>query len=260
MTRAIILAAGQGTRLRPLTNNRPKCLVPFLGKSLLAWQSGVLQDCGVKNIHVVGGYCADQIMHHGYVCSVNPHFETTNMVATLFSAMDYLKGEDDLLISYGDIIYQSENLKAILASDAEISIMCDIDWKSYWSLRFEDPLSDAESFKMDEDGLVKELGKKPASFNDIQGQYTGLIKIKAGRIPEMIDFYERLDKQAIYDGKQFDQMYMTSFLQSLINAGWKIKAIPVKNGWLEVDSVDDLKLYEQLYASGDLSEFFSINL
>jgi choline kinase len=113
---------------------------------------------------------------------------------------------------------------------------------------------------MDEDGLVKELGKKPASFNDIQGQYTGLIKIKAGRIPEMIDFYERLDKQAIYDGKQFDQMYMTSFLQLLINAGWKIKAIPVKNGWLEVDSVDDLKLYEQLYASGDLSEFFSINL
>ena len=56
MTRALILAAGQGTRLRPLTNDKPKCLVPLLGKSLLERQVDTLKKSGVTNIHIATGY------------------------------------------------------------------------------------------------------------------------------------------------------------------------------------------------------------
>ncbi len=219
MTRAIILAAGQGTRLRPLTEHCPKCLVSFAGKPLLDRQAEVLTRCGVNNIHVVGGYRADQIKHRGYSCSINEQYESTNMVSTLFSAMDYLTGTDDLLISYGDIIYQENNLRAVLSSQDEIAVMSDTQWKDFWSLRFDDPLSDAETFKCDQDGYIIELGKKARSYDDIQGQYTGLIKIRADRISALIDFYQQLDRGAQYDGKNFDNMYMTSFLQALIHAG-----------------------------------------
>ena len=50
-------------------------------------------------------------------------------------------------------------------------------------------------------------------------------------------------------------MFFTSFLQALINAGWKIKAVPVENGWLEVDSVEDLQIYENLAEKGILENF-----
>jgi NDP-sugar pyrophosphorylase family protein len=58
---AIILVAGQGTRLRPLTNDKPKCLVELAGKPLLEHQLETLRARGVEDIHIVGGYRADQL-------------------------------------------------------------------------------------------------------------------------------------------------------------------------------------------------------
>jgi NDP-sugar pyrophosphorylase family protein len=53
-----------------------------------------------------------------------------------------------------------------------------------------------------------------------------------------------MDKSQVYDGKDFDNMYMTSFIQNLIDTGWQVQAAPIKGGWLEVDSIEDLQVYE----------------
>ena len=58
------------------------------------------------------------------------------MVESLFSALEFLRGADDLLISYGDIIYEPNNLRAVLACQDEMGIMVDTHWKGYWTLRF----------------------------------------------------------------------------------------------------------------------------
>lgn len=255
MTRAIILAAGQGTRLRPLTEHLPKCLVPLLGKSLLERQTQVLRQCGIEDIHVIGGYCVEAIIARGYPCTINENYAQMNMVGTLFSAIPLIDTDQDLIIGYGDIVYQPENLLALLECHDEIALMIDTQWKRYWQLRFENPLSDAETLLLDAQGYISEIGKKPQNYEQIQGQYTGLIKIRADRLKSFIDFYGQLDKNAIYDGKDFDNMFFTSFLQALINAGWKVKAVPVENGWLEVDSVEDLHTYEQLASHGNLDAF-----
>ena len=63
---------------------------------------------------------------------------------------------------------------------------------------------------------------------------------------------------AEFDGKDFVNMYMTSFLQTLIDAGWKVKAALVENGWLEIDSVEDLKQYELLAHQGKIGQFYNI--
>mgnify|MGYP001974387551 FL=1 len=65
-----------------------------------------------------------------------------------------------------------------------------------------------------------------------------------------------MDRSKYYDGKDFNNMYMTSFLQELIKGGWKIKAVPVKSGWLEIDSVEDLRIYEKLFKTGELASFY----
>jgi len=255
MTRAIILAAGQGTRLRPLTNNKPKCLIPLQGKTFLERQANVLKRAGVRDLLVVGGYRVDLIKKAGFNCMVNPQYESTNMVDTLFRGISFIELGGDLIIGYGDIIYQIDNLNQVLACKDEIGVMVDHNWRRYWELRFSDPLEDAETFVTDSEGYVIELGKKADNFKRIHGQYTGLIKVREDKIKDFIDFYKSLDQNKIYDGKNFSNMYMTSFLQEIIDAGWKVKAVSVENGWLEIDSVNDLQIYEDLYKIGELASF-----
>lgn len=259
MTKVLILAAGQGSRLRPITNDKPKCLVPLLGKSLLQRQIDVLKNAGLNNIHIATGYRADQIEKLGYETSFNPLFDQTNMVESLFSALSFIEGEEDLVIAYGDIVYQKDNFDKLLTSNDEIALMIDREWRAFWSLRLENPLDDAETLKLDSSGFVVELGKKTESYDDVQGQYTGLIKIRGDKVRDFISFYNSLDRSKSYDGQNFHNMYMTSFLQMMIDSGWNAKAVLVDNGWLEIDTVEDLELYESMQASGKLSKFYRID-
>ena len=100
--KAIILAAGEGTRLRPHTLDRPKCLVELSGKPLLLHQVDALHATGVDDIVVVTGYRADQIESLGFSTINNPAYDRTNMVKSLMCASSLLDGSDDILICYAD--------------------------------------------------------------------------------------------------------------------------------------------------------------
>jgi len=125
-------------------------------------------------------------------------------------------------------------------------IIADLDLEKLWSLRMENPLDDAETFKMNQDGFVTELGKKPKSKDEVQAQYMGLIKVSADKVKKFKAFYHQLDHTGIYDGKDFDNMFMTSFIQNLIESGWKVKPALIHNGWVEVDTVEELDMYESM--------------
>ena len=146
-----------------------------------------------------------------------------------------------------------------MKSSEEISVMVDKDWLRYWNLRFTDPLSDAESLIINSDNSIKDIGKKTDDYKNIQGQYTGLLKIKSSSIMSILDFYNDLDKNKIYYKKKFNELDFTTFLQILIDHAWKVYAVTVSNGWLEIDSKTDLNLYEKLEKKGMLNKFFNLN-
>jgi len=75
----------------------------------------------------------------------------------------------------------------------------------------------------------------------------------------LIKFYQKLDKKKLYDGNNFQNMYLTTFIQLLINNNIKVKAVIVKNGWLEVDSIQDLNLYKKLYFKNTLDKFCKLS-
>lgn len=243
--KAIILAAGQGTRLSPLTDGRPKCLVEFLGVPMLDRAVESLGSAGVQDITVVTGYRADMIEAKGLQTRHNPLFESTNMVHSLFCAEDLMTG-DDLLVVYGDIVFHPRLVTALLNDDAAMSLAVNTQWRSLWEQRMDDPLSDAETLKLDSRGNVIELGKRPTSYDDVQGQFTGLIRIGQDHLAAVKRFYSGMDRSADYDGKTFPNMYMTSFLQAIIDNLMPVHAVPVAGGWLEIDSVDDLRVSERL--------------
>lgn len=255
----IILAAGQGTRLRPHTNDKPKCMVPLAGKALLHHQLDSLAACGItEGITVVGGYFSDRLDVRGAKVVRNPRYAETNMVATLFCAREAMTPGEDLLISYADIVYEPRVLQAVLGCDAPIALAADREWQRLWRLRMDEPLDDAETFRMTDKCRVTELGKKPGSYTDVQAQYMGLFKVRGDHVADFIQAWDQLDPSGVYDGKDKDNLYMTSFLQHLIDRGWPVQACLVDNGWLEVDTTDELNVYEKLLNSGRLDDYFSI--
>jgi L-glutamine-phosphate cytidylyltransferase len=238
--KVIILAAGQGTRLRPLTNDKPKCMVELNGKPLIKHQLDLFSQFGIKDINIVTGYLEDKIDFQSVKKFYNPKFDSTNMVSTLFCASELFDGVDDILISYGDIVYKDSVLNAIEQSNAQINVVVDKNWREYWEARMEDPLSDVETLKIDNNGYIKELGKKPNSYNDIEGQYIGLIKIRKDVVKQVKDYYQNLDKNILYDGKNYNNMYMTSFLQMISDNIIPLTPVFITSGWIEVDEPSDL--------------------
>ena len=95
------------------------------------------------------------------------------MVSTLFSIAEEMTGEEDLIISYGDIVFQRNVLASLISSKAPITLTIDRQWKRYWEARMEDPLSDAETLILDQHNNIMELGKTPVDYSDITDSIQG---------------------------------------------------------------------------------------
>ncbi len=259
--KSIILGAGEGKRLLPLTKNTPKCMVKIFGKSLLEHQIDIIRKCGINDIVVVKGYCEEMINIPDIRYYKNENYDSTNMVETLFCAEKEL--DEPIIISYGDIIYEKHVLEKLLASEDDFSVVIDKHWKEYWQIRFQNILDDVESLTL-ENGFITNLGKKVNSLNDIQGQYIGLMKFQNSAISVLKDFYHLSKKQSEFRQNplnpkiSFENSYMTDFLQGLINNGHKLKAIEIYGGWLELDTLHDLEIYENLYNKNTLKKFFNL--
>jgi choline kinase len=221
-------------------------------------QLATLRRCGITDVTIVTGYRAEAIEALGYPTRHNAAYDRTNMVASLMCAADLLDGSDDCVIAYADIVYERRVLEPLLACPEPRCITVDRQWRRLWELRSEDPLADAETLRLDERGNVIELGKKPESLDEIEGQYMGLIKVGAQAAPELVGIYEALDPDARYDGKDVPNMYMTSFLQHLVDLGRPLRAVPVEGGWLEVDTVEDLDHYNGMARDGSLAPFYDV--
>ena len=260
--KGIILAAGEGKRLRPLTENLPKSMINFCGMTLLERQIGIMKRCNINDIIVITGYMAEKINIPGINYIQNKNFEKTNMVETLFCAEKELVG--DVIISYADIIYEQNVLDKLIKSKEKISIVIDNQWERYWKMRFDEPLKDAESLKINEYGDISEIGQKADSVTEIQGQYIGLIKFNSLGVKVLKDFYKKCKDEA-KNGKNilnskipFERSYMTDLLQGLILSGNKLKPITIEKGWLEFDSINDYELYQDMYKEKNLNELIDL--
>lgn len=238
-TRAIILAAGRGSRMRTLTKDKPKCLVEFAGKPLLHWQLAALRAAGLEKIAVVRGYLAETLQDPAYRTFDNPRWAQTNMVATLGCADAWLQA-DPCVVSYADIVYHPDAVNALQAAPGDIVITYDRLWKQLWSERFENPLADAERFRRAPDGSLLEIGKGAMSLTEIQGQYMGLLKFTPAGWARVRAFLDPLPPA------ERDKLDMTGLLRRLLAEGVKVATVPVDGRWCEIDSDEDLETYELL--------------
>lgn len=242
--RAIILAAGRGSRMKAATEDRPKCLVELAGHSLFSLQLSALRAGGVDPVAVVGGYRADQLARPDVTLFRNARWAETNMVMSLAAAAEWLS-DSPCLVSYADIFYPASTVRRLAAlAGPQLAIAYDPSWRALWEARFADPLSDAETFRLTDGNRLVEIGARATSLEQIEGQYMGLLRFT----PESWSAVEAL--LGNLESARRDKLDMTSLLSLLLQRGLDIRAVPTDAGWGEVDSESDLAYYEAEVGSG----------
>ena len=170
--------------------------------------------------------------------NINKRWKDTNMVVSLMTAGSWLQ-RSPCIVSYSDIVYHPSIIKKLCVAEDELAIIYDSQWYRLWEDRFVDPLSDAETFATDNLGYLTKIGKHSTKISDINGQYMGLLKFTPNSWAKTSNLLREIETE------ERDKMDMTALLGRLISRDVPIKAIAVEGQWCEVDTIDDLNLYEK---------------
>lgn len=253
--KAIILAAGQGTRLKKYTENLPKGMLLFMGKTIIERQIETYRAAGINDIIIVRGFAADKINYSGVKYYTNENFANTNMVESLMAAKDEFN--DDVIVSYSDILFEKQMLITMVNCRDDFACAVDDDWKEYWNKRYGQIDFDTESLAIDEQDNIKELGLENPLIEKIDARYIGLLKFS--RVG--LDFITKTMESAYKEfenkpwqqsGKTVRKAYMTDLLNAIIESGRKVKAVHFKNGWIEFDTNEDYEKALMWAENGEL--------
>jgi choline kinase len=237
--KAIILAAGRGSRMGNLTEDIPKCLVKLKGKPLIEWQIDALKKAGIEEIGIVTGYKRELLCGYGLKEFHNSRWASTQMVSSLECTSEWLD-TTPCIVSYSDIFYQPHAVSLLMESNSEIAITYDPNWQTLWENRFSNPLEDAETFRLNEENAVTEIGSKPKNLEEVEGQYMGLLYFTPSSWGELMDIRSKIPQN------HADKMHMTNALQKIIdNGNFILKGIPYTKEWGEVDNSSDLEFYNR---------------
>lgn len=255
--KAIILAAGQGTRLKKYTQDLPKGMLVFAGKTLIERQIEAYREAGVEKIIIVRGFAADKIAYDGVIYYTNEDYAETNMVESLLKAREEF--DDDVIVSYSDIVFEKRLLDGLMAEPSDFALAVDDAWQEYWEKRYGTIDFDTESLSIGKDGAITELGKENPPLEEIDARYIGLLKFTQRGleyITELTDKAKRQigDKPWQQSGKPIRQAYMTDLLNAIIESGEKVKAIRFQHGWLEFDTNEDYENATRWQKAGELDD------
>lgn len=249
--KAIILAAGRGSRLNKYTFELPKCMLNFNNKSLLERQLDTLETIPLEKIIVVTGYQSDKIDFKGITYYHNENYATTNMVESLMCVKSEF--DDDFLICYSDIIYSEGLLKTIFKASSDFNVAVDSNWKEYWKIRYGTTEHDLETLFVDSENSIQEIGKSTDNSKGLDFRYIGLLKFSKSAMRKIVQLYnqkKKLNENWIQSGNSFEQGYFTDLLHELILSGETVKAVPFNRGWLEFDTNEDYEICSKLVGTG----------
>lgn len=232
--KAIILSAGQGRRLLPLTENTPKCLLPVAGKPVIAWQIDTLLANGIQEIVIVAGFqigkvealIAERYQAYPAIRVVfNPFYEVADNLASCWIVREEMN--TGFLLLNGDTLLGDNLLSGVLRAQTAPITLC-IDFKEI----FDD---DDMKVQLDAQGRVKQVSKK-LSAKETDAESIGLIRFneKGAQL-----FYNAVD-QALREPEKLGSWYL-SIVSALAKQGVVGSHSVAGNHWCEIDFIQDLQ-------------------
>ncbi len=242
-SKALIIAAGLGSRLKKHTKNLPKCMLDFGGKTLLQRQLDSYKKCGIKDISIIRGYKKEKINYKGIKYFENPDYENNNVLNSVFYAEKVING--NIIISYSDILFDPSVVQRALDSVHDISVVVDIDWRGYYVGRKDHPISEAENVIFNSNNEVEKIGKINTGKEEVHGEFIGMIKLSNRGADLFKQHFNRLKKiywnKPFQRAKIFQKAYLTDLIQELVDIGVKVHCVIIESGWKEIDTVEDYK-------------------
>ena len=258
---AIILAAGQGTRLKKYTENLPKGMLEFAGKTIIERQIELYRKCGIEKIIVVTGFAADKIQYPGVSYYHNADYAVTNMVESFLAAQE--RFSEDVILSYSDVLFSEEMLREMMENRDDFAVAVDKNWKFYWEKRYGRVDFDTESLRLDAQGHIQSLGVENPPLEEIDARYVGLLKFSVVGLKRILAIWDRdyiayQDRGWKQSGKKIRQAYMTDLIQALIEDGAVVQAVEFQNGWIEFDTNEDYENACRWLEDGSIQDLLHI--
>ena len=238
--KVIILSAGQGKRLLPMTATLPKCLLTVQGKTIIEWQIDELHKCGIEEITVVVGYNADKVeelLHQRYRSETiktryNADFATTDNLISCWLVRDEMT--EDFILLNGDTLFEAPIVMSLLDSPAA-PITVTVNLKNTY---------DADDMKVSLEGnRLRHVGKDIPQ-DKIDGESIGMLLFR-GTGPML--FRNGLENA------RADESCTRRWFLSVIDqiAGEEtVLACPIRGlAWCEIDYPVDLKQADRIVAA-----------
>lgn len=232
--KALILAAGFGSRLAPITDTVPKSLVPVNGKPILFKQIENLHENGITDITVIAGYKAEILQKAvndkwpEIKVVISEDYATTNNMYSAYLGIQ-ATGKCPLFMMNADVFFDSSVIKSLIAFDASNAIVTDIG--NY----------NEESMKViEKDGKLIEISKA-ITKEDALGSSIDVYKFDENGIKA---FYNKCceyieEKKEL---KKWSEVALNDILNEI-----KFVACPLVGRWMEIDNFDDLSMAEKIF-------------
>ncbi|MGX7896294.1 phosphocholine cytidylyltransferase family protein [Tsuneonella sp. HG222] len=232
---AILLSAGQGSRLLPLTAERPKCLIEFSGRSLIAWQVEMLARGGVTRIDVVTGFMTDMVEAHveslrrrdvEIVIHFNPFYKVADNLGSCWIVRDRMAAGDFLILN-GDTLVSEEIVHRVQAgSDWPIAVTIDV--KDTYD-------SDDMKVRRGDDGRLLRIGKTLTAA-EANAESIGFLAFRG----EGAELFREAVRQAMRTPEGVSHWYLKVI--DTLAAGGKVGTCSIEGSdWAEVDYLNDIE-------------------
>ncbi|HUG35505.1 MAG TPA: isocitrate lyase/phosphoenolpyruvate mutase family protein [Candidatus Limnocylindrales bacterium] len=254
--RAVIIAAGSGKSLLPLTEDRPKCMLDIKGRTILERQIETLRTCGIHDIVVVRGYRKDRVALAGVRYFDNDRYDETGELASLFAAEPVLSGR--ILFLYGDILFEQALLEKLLRADADCAVAVDRAWVAERDrlLPLSKPLDLVVTDRAPTPGLralpegggdtVRRVGQRVAP-ESATGEFIGmaLFSERGTEVMRQARNESAARRGPFHEADDVERAAFTDLLQELVDRGEPVQCVDVYKGWIEVDTFED---YQRAWA------------
>ena len=246
--KAIFVAAGEGSRMKELTVSIPKPLIEINGKSLLQRQLSLLKKLNINEILIITGPFSDKYKFENVHYVQDKKFKDHDQLGSLATAINHI--HDDVLIIFGDILFDESILEQVCKNNSDVVIAVDMDWSKY-EIRNENPIDDADKVSI-HNKIVKRIFKQKNIDDDNYpiGEFIGLLKLNSQGSQIFRDVFFGLEKKhsgKFHDAISFSHAKLVDFLQEMIEHKVVIHPEIISGKWCEIDTEQDLEIAKKMF-------------